>query len=288
MYTFTSQPDNLISETSRVDKPSTLELVVALIPGAAFYLLVLVKSISSPFLIAGTLLFIGVMALAERERGSPPFAFEVFAVAMGSAAILFAIWMFFGTSPEWEWVAIMAASLTAQSLYATYRIPKGRPSRRGSLLENAIGGLKWGIGLSVVFTIMVVLFRGPVIAIVMLTADQPSEAQGMVWVPVAYVSSGAAAGLLIGLLRGAARWPAGRVFLGLLGGMVTYAVIGALMPLIDPNEEALKIVEIAAIAFAAGTLVGPATAFYWADPITPETTLVERPAARTNRPRYGR
>jgi hypothetical protein len=259
--------------------------MVAAFPAAGFYLIILLKSISIFLLIAGTLVFIGALVLVGRKRRTPPLASEIFGVAMGSAVFLFAVWMLAGGSSAWDWVAIAVASLAAQSLYATYRIPKGQPDARRSLLHKAAHGVKWGAGLSVLFTVMVVVFRGPLIAIVLATSNQDHEAEGLVWVPVAYISAGIIGGLLIGLLRGAARWPTGRVFLGVIGGMVTYGIIGALMPLIDPEQDPLNVLETAAMAFGLGAIVGPATAFYWAELITPDSSAIPRRSARTNTPR---
>lgn len=288
MYTFVPGSDNLIAVVSRADRPSTAELLVAAIPAAAFYLIVLLKSISSLLLIGGTLVLIGGLMLVKRRRDTPPFAFEIFGVGMGSVVLLLGVWIFASKSSAWDWVAIAVASLAVQSLYATYRIPKGQPDARRSLLHNAVHGLKWGVGLSFVFTLMVVVFRGPIIAVVMMTSNQVSGAEGLVWVPVAYMSAGAIGGPLIGLLRGAARWPTGRVFLGLVGGMVTYGIIGALMPLMDPEQGPLNVLDTAAIAFGLGAIVGPATAFYWAELIVPDQTAILPRPTKTNRSRSSR
>lgn len=284
MRTFIPGGDNIVSEASRRDKPGRAELALAGIPVVAFYVLVLLKSISTAMLVAATLLFIGVLLLIERRRSTPPSAFELFGVGMGSAFALLILWTVAGNASEWEWVAIALASLGAQSLYASYRIPKGPEGPAGSLADNAIHGLKWGLGLSVALTLAVVVFRGPLIAVVVATNNQSGEARGLIWVPVAYISAGIIAGLLIGVMRGAARWPAGRVFLGLVGGMVAYGIIGALMPLIDPAEEPMKVIEVLAMAFGLGAIGGPATAFYWADLIPSDSAVTEK-TLRTSRRR---
>ncbi len=106
--------------------------------------------------------------------------------------------------------------------------PELPPPDRTSLIWRVLSNLGWGIGMAVTLATVLSLW---VLLLSLLRGSTQFDRYGMTaWEIIgAYFIAAGLVGALIGLLRPITRWRVGAIVLGILGGAISYSVIGVAM-----------------------------------------------------------
>jgi hypothetical protein len=212
------------------------------------------------FAAVGTALAAAARSWGHRARRRHVAAMEPIAVWMIGTFCLFGVSIYFVQFPMTLVSAalIVLGSLILVGAWAVNALPPVTPDAalvtRVSIMSSARFGLMMAATVSVIAAIVfgIARFSG---------VDDPSfGSRSLLLLLAGYFAAAFFGGMLVGLLRPFARWPLGRMLIGIPVTALIYGCVGAALMLTGDSEAPSTWSETIGIALIIGFLIGPSGA----------------------------